>query len=212
MRALDFPRGLRRWLGQPTAGFTLVELVLALAIVGALLVTAFGGLRVVLGATQRAEERIDAHQHLRSLATVVTRAIGAAYPYRGPQGEIPESRLLFKGEGDRLAFVTQAPPFPYTAAIAFTAVVLSRVDGEGMLISQRALPNWNPFTAASVVLRDPTVTALSFRYLDPSGAWQPTWDDEKATPAAVEVTLSIVIDQRPETLPPMVVPLRIALQ
>ena len=48
------------------AGFTLVELLIAMAIVGALLVIAFGGLRVVLAASQRGEERVEVHQHLRS--------------------------------------------------------------------------------------------------------------------------------------------------
>jgi hypothetical protein len=185
-----------------------VELVIALAIVGALLVTAFGGLRVVLGATQRGEERVEVHQHIRSLSTVLTRAVGAAFPYRGSMGENPESRLLFHGEGSRLEFVTQAPPFPLAAPVAFTAVVLEHVEGEGLIIRERALPNWNPFTAAAIVLRDPTVTALSFRYLDPDTGWTPTWDNESAPPAAIEIALAITLDGRAETVPPLVVAFR----
>ena len=197
---------------EGTPGFTLVELLIALAIVATLMVTAFGGLRVVLGATQRGEERIEVHQHLRSLTTLLTRSLGAAYPYRGPLGETPEVRLLFRGQESTLEFVTQAPPFPLAAPIAFTAVALSYVPGEGLVVRERALPNDEPFTAAAVVLRDPTVTSLSFRYLDETNGWQKEWDEEDRPPTAIEITVGLTLNGRPETLPAMVVPLRIGVE
>jgi len=193
-------------------GFTLVELILALAIVAVLFVTAFGGLRVVLGATQRSEERVEIHQHVRSLTTILTRSLGAAYPYKGPLGEAEEQRLLFRGQAENLEFVTQAPPFPPDAAIAFTAVVLSRVEGEGLVIRERVLPNRDPFTAAVVVLRDPSVTSLAFRYLDDNNAWQTEWDDEDRPPTAIEITVGVTTNGRAETLPAMVIPLRITVE
>ena len=49
-------------------GFTLVELIIALAIVGALLAVAFGGLRVALAAWRQGEDRAEAHQHARGVA------------------------------------------------------------------------------------------------------------------------------------------------
>ena len=189
-------------------GFTLVELIIALAIVATLLVIAFGGLRVVLGATQRSEERIEVHQHLRSLTTLLTRSVGAAFPYRGPLGEAEELRLLFRGQPSTLEFVTQAPPFPLDAPIAFTAVVLSHVEGEGLVIRERALPNHEPFAAAAVVLRDAAVTSLAFRYLDETNGWQTEWEDEDRPPSAVEITVGLTLNGRPETLPAMVVPLQ----
>lgn len=193
-------------------GFTLVELLIALAIVATLMVTAFGGLRVVLGATQRAEERIEVHQHLRSLTTLLTRSVGAAYPYRGPMADTPEDRLLFRGQESSLEFVTQAPPFPLAAPIAFTAVVLTYVQGEGLVIRERALPNREPFAESAVVLRDPAVTSLSFRYLDELNGWQKEWDEEDRPPSAVEITVGLTVHGRAETLPPMVVPLRIGVE
>jgi len=193
----------------PPAGFTLVELLMALAIVGALLVIAFGGLRVVLAATQRGEERVEVHQHVRSLATILTRSVGATYPYKGPMGQNPEARLLFQGTASKLEFVTQAPPFPLAGTVAFTAVVLEHVEGEGLVIKERALPNWNPFADAAVVLRDRAVTALTFRYMDQSGSWQPTWEDDNSTPGAIEVAVGLALDGHQVPLPPLVVPLKV---
>ena len=57
-------------------GFTLLELLLALAIVGALLAIAFGGLRVAVTSWQRGEDRAEAHQHVRSVALTLARAVG----------------------------------------------------------------------------------------------------------------------------------------
>ena len=71
-------------------GFTLVELLLALAIVGLLLTIAFGGLRVATAAWTRGEDRAEAHQHVRAIAFTMARALGAAYPYRAAKGEAPE--------------------------------------------------------------------------------------------------------------------------
>ena len=174
-------------------GFTLVELLIALAIVGALLAIAFGGLRVALAAWQQGEDRAEAHQHARGVALVVARAIGAAYPYRGTRSEAPESVLLFNGTSTRLELVTQAPPVPLGAPIAFTALAIEAATGDepGLTLRERALPNWSPFTEGKVVLRDPGLTAVEFRYLDDSGAWRETWDAdaERGLPLAVRITV-----------------------
>ena len=73
-------------------GFTLVEVIIALAIVGALLVIAFGGLRVATSAWQQGEDRAEAHQHTRSVALILARAMSGAYPYRATRkGAAPVS-------------------------------------------------------------------------------------------------------------------------
>lgn len=193
-------------------GFTLVELLIALAIVGALLVTAFGGMRVVLGAAQRGEELTESHQHVRSMATVLGRAVGAAFPYKGAFGDTPEAKLLFRGEESRIQFVTQAPPYPLPIPVAFTAVVIERVDGEGLVVRERALPNREPFAAAPVVLRDPSVATLRFRYMDDGRTWQEKWEDEDTMPLAVEVSVAATLNGRAEVLPPVVVGLRVGTE
>src|SRR5439155_5634866 len=62
-------------------GFTLLEVLIALAIVGALLVIAFGGMRVALGAWRQGEDRAEAYQHVRGVALSLARTVGSAYPY-----------------------------------------------------------------------------------------------------------------------------------
>lgn len=195
-------------------GFTLIEVLLALAIVGALVAIAFGGLRVAVSAWQRGEDRAEAHQHVRSVALTLARAVSSAYPYRASRSLAPEPVVLFAGTDKRLEFVSQAAPFPFATPIAFTAVVLSLDEGEGpgLVVRQRALPNQEPFDKAEVVYRDTTVTALTFAYLDEGGSWKDSWDgaEVKAAPRAVRITVATNLNGRAEELPPITVSLRVA--
>jgi general secretion pathway protein J len=194
-------------------GFTLMEVLIALAIVGLLLVIAFGGLRVALLAWQKGEDRAEAHQHVRALAVTLARALGAAYPYRGAKGEAPEVVMLFNGAERRLEFVTQTPPLPLQAPIAFTAVVIAlEEDNEpGLVVRERALPNRDPFTKGEVVMRDPGVTSLVFKFQNDDGEWVDTWDGQetKSVPRAVQLRLATTLNGRVQTLPPITVPLRV---
>ena len=191
------------------AGFTLAELIIALAIVAALLTIAFGALRVAMGAWQQGETRTEAHQHVRSVAMVLGRAVGGTYAYKGSFDETPDTRVLFRGEESRIEFVTQSPPAPFPIPIAFVAVVISLEPDEGLVIRQRALPNLNPFTQAEIVMKDPSVTALAFQYLDEEqGGWKSTYDNEQNPPKAVGITVSTTNNGVVDQLPPLTVPIR----
>jgi general secretion pathway protein J len=192
-------------------GFTLVEVVIALTIVATLLVIMFSGLRVGLAAWQRGDERAQALERTRSITHVITRTLGAAYPYQasGTKGE--RARLLFEGEPGRVAFVTAAPPFPGADSVAFTAVTLAQasVPAPGLAVTQKILPNEKPFDAGlNPLLVDGAVTDVRFRYLKESnGEWTERWDAarEKVLPLAVEVTMTVLQAGRAVEQPPLVV-------
>lgn len=198
-------------------GFTLLELVLALAIVGALVVIAFSSVRIALASWRQGEERAEAYQHLRGVALTLARSVGAVYPYSAPRGDTPTAVMLFGGSASSLEFVTQAAPYPAAVPIAFTAVVIELgTTGEyrGLVIRQRLLPNRNPFTDAVVVFNDPTLTELAFSYLDDGGAWQDTWDVEtqKRLPKAIRITVGGSLNGRAQSLLPLTVPLRVGTE
>jgi len=195
-------------------GFTLLEVLIALSIVGLLLTIAFGGLRVAMAAWRQGEDRAEAHQHVRAVAYTVSRSLGASYPYRGTRGISPEAVVLFASTAQRLEFVTQSAPLPLQAPIAFTAVVIALNEGSepGLVVRERALPNRDPFTEGTVVMRDPSVTSLDFKFLNEEGSWVDTWDgqDAKTIPRGVQVKLGVTLNGRVQTLPPITVTLRAA--
>lgn len=199
----------RRRDTRAAAGFTLLELLIALSIVGALLAIAFGGLRMAVSAWTRGDERAEVQQHTRGVTQIVGRAVGAAHPYRGAFGEGPEKRILFRGTEKRLEFVTQAAPFPAVIPVAFTAVVIALEDG-ALVVRQRILPNREPFAEAAVVLRDPSIQGLEVQYLAPGGSWSDTWnaDEEKKLPAAIRIRFETSRNGKLEPSPPITVSLR----
>jgi len=197
-------------------GFTLLELLIALAIVGALLVVAFGGMRVALGAWRQGEDRAEAHQHVRGVTLALLRTVSAAYPYRASRGEAPDPVVLFDGRESRLEFVTASAPMPFETPIAFAAIVVTVGESSerpGLVIRQRALPNRDPFGEATAVFHDPAITSLQLRYLDETGAWQDTWDGrELGLPRAIRIALGATLDGRQEVLPPLTVSLRLGAE
>ncbi|MBI2206844.1 MAG: prepilin-type N-terminal cleavage/methylation domain-containing protein [Candidatus Rokubacteria bacterium] len=199
--------------GHDESGFTLLELIIALAIVGALLAVAFGGMRVALAAWQRGEDRAEAHQHVRGVAQALARVVAGAFPYMASRAEAPDPVILFRGTATRLEVVTQTPPGAFPVPIAFAAVAIEVAEGEppGLIVRQRAMPNRDPFTEGTVVVRDETIKTMTLSYLDDAGTWRDAWDGEpeKALPRAVRLTLAAEHGGRTETMPPMTITLRV---
>lgn len=188
-------------------------MLIALAIIGAVLVIAFGGMRVAIAAWRQGEDRAEAHQHVRGVALSISRTVGGAYPYSAPIGDAPDAVVLFVGSENRLEFVTQSTPFPFDVPVAFAAVVIAMGESNeqpGLVIRQRAMPNRYPFREAKVVFHDPSITSLAFKYLDESGSWQDEWEGrQQGTPRAVRITLGTTVRGGAEPLPPLTVSLRI---
>jgi hypothetical protein len=121
---------------------------------------------------------------------------------------------MFDATDKKLEFVTQSPPLPLQAPIAFTAVGIALEEGDepGLVIRERALPNRDPFTQGTVVMRDPSVTSLAFSFLNEDGAWVDTWSGQetKTIPQAIQLRLGVTLNGRAQTMPPMTVTLRTA--
>ncbi len=171
-------------------GFTLIEIVVALAIGAAVLVAAFGAVRLGLAAWRRTEARAAAMDHSRAIRVVVQRALDGAFPYRHVPPERGEARVLFEGRPDRVTFATVAPPLPDAAPVAFTGVMLSS-EPPGLVLRRLPLPNALAFADVPPTLVDRDIVAVRFRYQDQRGAWQDEWDmtREDTLPRAVEATL-----------------------
>lgn len=177
---------------QPgAAGFTLIELILALGIAAAVLVIVFGGLRVGLAAWSRGEERAATLDHARSVVVLLERALAGAFPYRASPEDNQPARMLFEGLPDRLTFVTLSPPIPVAAPVVFTVVSVAG-DGPGLALRQQVLPNRLALDRLVPILVDAETLALRFRYLGQQPeVWQDEWDvgTEEILPRAVEITL-----------------------
>ena len=108
-----------RWRQQ---GFTLLELLIALTLLGFILVLLFGGLRLGVRSWDVSQKQVDTLNSVRALESFLRREMSTAFPYKWKSG--PTRRLAFLGERDRLSFVAQLP---------------ARVGGGGLYVISIAL-------------------------------------------------------------------------
>jgi len=92
---------------SPQTGFTLLELLIAMTLLGMILVLLFGGLRLGVRSWDASQRQVDTLNSVRSVENFLRREMSLAYPYlwKGTPGQ----RVAFLGERNKLSFVAQLP-------------------------------------------------------------------------------------------------------
>lgn len=190
---------------QP-AGFTLLELLLAVAVTGALAAGLFGGLGVVFDARDAAESELENREAARAALSVLRDELACAVP--------PEAGALadtFEGlsasnrggePADTLVFFTTSLALPtgeprgdlFRVEWKLEEAIRGPDEGTYRLVQYvtddleaEAIPEPTP----QVLVRG--VASLALRYHD-GGDWVDTWDGierDGELPRAVEVTLGL---------------------
>ena len=189
-----------RTRGRGTAGFTLLELVLALVIFSLLTLMVYSAFYLGHRAVLKGERQAQINQRVRVAEEIIARQLRSAVRYFGKQDE--DSFPYFLGTADGLSFVTAAPQSRGGTGLA---VVTYRVVRGSLVVEERIgfTPNdiWQPrddlHVQQAVLLRD--FSAMRFEYqpheeqnTNPEGSeWHPAWDgrEEEAMPAAVRITV-----------------------
>ena len=99
------PGASPRCCAQAAAGFTLVELLVAITILGMLAALVFGGFRFGNRAWERAQTHVDHTSEIQLVQSFLRRRLGAAAPV-WKRAERRDQSLEFDGQGSRLSFVT----------------------------------------------------------------------------------------------------------
>jgi general secretion pathway protein J len=179
------------------AGFTLVELLVALALTALMSTAIFGGLRLGARAWASASRRSVDAADSGAAQEVLRRAISRAYPafaYR----DYADRRVTFAGGPDSLVFVGPLPEAIEENVLAWQRLHAIR-DPDGLALSlawRLDLPSSNP--AAPVPESEARLLAhvrsLRFAYfgaVEPRAppAWRDDWTDQTRLPELVRVTV-----------------------
>ena len=183
-------------------GFTLIELVIALAILAMIAGSVAAGIRLAVGSIERGEAVTRDAARLRAAVGIIERALMSTDPLPVPVGD--NTTAYFVGEEKSVRFLTVGAPSAVHGGGSRLISFFERTAGEGSGI---AVATASPFLAEGAERWEGTEKArilvpgggeLAFTYSagpTEEGAWEwlPSWDLKETgrLPAAVRVEFSV---------------------
>lgn len=190
-------------------GFTLLELLIGMTLVGFILSLLFAGLNLGTRSWEAGEQRMVTSSRQAVVVDFIRRAIEQTYPLRWRVGE--EDRLAFAGEAESLRFVGTVAM--HDGASGNHLIALDLVDGEtGRDLVMRwqlpdpGAPGFEPIEQAEPKVLIKAVKEMALAYFgaqseaeDPT--WHDQWLDQKTPPELIRLQLTM---ENGETWPDIV--------
>ncbi len=178
-------------------GFTLLELMIGLVLLGLIMSLIFAGLPLGIRSSDAAETAGERANRIRLVQSLLLREISAVYPYRWKN--TVDVNLAFIGAGNSLKFVSSTPPRAGQGGLNMVELALAKSDEGVRLLMRRRIPereqrNFDRLeNEDSVVLLDHLESA-AFEFFGsdtPTGrpSWRGTWADPQRLPRLVRVSL-----------------------
>jgi general secretion pathway protein J len=177
---------------EPQSGFTLIEVMLALALTGMLLGLLSTGAYIVAEDWNRNSDSLDANLDDAVAILQIDRALQGAFPHSYTNEDTLTRQIYFTGEDDFVSWVSAVSP---QRTPGLTAWELFTVDDEGVYLALAPAYSDNP--AERLSESEPQLIlpgyAAEFSYLyeelDESKRWRDDWEAEEylGLPLAVYV-------------------------
>ncbi len=194
-------------------GFTLIEVLVATALLAAGLALAFATLRAATATVERGEEMARQAERIRAVEGFLRRRLASAHPFAFEVDERTGEPLRFTGEADRMQFVSDLPPYLGHGGPALHDLAVVR-DRDGLRLEVSFATVLAGQTWREEPPRPPEPLAdglgsvrLSYRGIDREGAltgWLSQWPDSSQLPLQVRIEIE---GEREGPWPPLVVSL-----
>ena len=173
------------------AGFTLIEVVIALAIFGLVMAALAGGLGFSLKASRAGERRTDDTLAIARLDGLLRHDLERALRLHTASGI--RAPLDFAGSTTSLEFTVAAPSYPTAAGLyQVRFAVLASAEGETLSYRRRAdagTPAPADADERPRALIGPAAAQISFAYFD-GKAWRDSWRDARSLPRLVRLRIA----------------------
>jgi general secretion pathway protein J len=116
-------------------GFTLLEVVVAIALFAMIMSVLYGGFATSVRAYEAAEVRIGAGARLRVVSAFLRRSLNGAFPLALVWRN--ERKLLFEGEPERVRYVSDLPAYLGFGGLHEIVIERERDGGEVHLVMRR---------------------------------------------------------------------------
>lgn len=200
---------VRRWV----AGFTLVELLIAIALFGLILTGLYSGLRMATRASDAGEAHATDSDELRAVMGFLRFELGQVYPLVFSDED--DQQVIFEGEPDRLMFVARLPQHRGVEG----AYLISLVTDQDRLVLRYRLTKpdraylFDSGDTGKEVVLVPGVENVGFSYYGKRGRsarFYSRWDDPERLPKLLR--MRIRPKGRGVHWPDLIVPIRAEVQ
>ena len=192
----------RMYRSARPAGFTLVELLLALTLMSMLLALAYGGLRAATRATDRGQNILEDSSRIRMAHQFVRRQLNQISPLAFEQSDDGTERTVFIGEEQRIRYVAPMPGYLGFGGPQVQELEIVRgAEGLELVLSHALLQGFEDemlYERDPIPLVDHIESArFSFLGLDEAGelaGWTSVWDQPDALPKSIALEIEFVED------------------
>lgn len=201
-------------------GFTLLEVLLATALLAMALTLAYGALRAAVGAVRSGEALIERTDEVRVAQEFLRRQFSHAMPLAFEEMEDNGERKLFEADAEFVRFVAPMPGYLSRGGPHVQWLQVSRErDGYALSFDHAQLNGYDPEMPKPEESRPPVVllegmadARFEYRALDETGElgeWTDAWDDSQQMPMMVRLVVEFDRDDA-RMWPALEVPLRLA--
>lgn len=174
------------------SGFTLIEVVLAMILVGLIMAIAVGGIRMSRKAAESGERRVEATNSIRVTQEFLRKQFSRTLPLAFATDRTEGRNYVFEGDDREVTFVAPMPG--YLSSGGPYVQVLSIERGELRFQHRMLLSDEDDQDAAEPVVLLDRIRRGRFEYrgIDDQGRlsdWDDDWEDPSRTPMMVRVSL-----------------------
>jgi prepilin-type N-terminal cleavage/methylation domain-containing protein len=175
-----------RFLSIDQSGFTLLEMILSLAIVAMIVALGLGGVRLGVAARDVGEQKVDTYQRLRIISEQLKQKLQSTYPvYINQKDGVAKAQdsssskriLAFEGKEESIRFVTFATPMTSSNPTTLTHEVQIYIgehpetEQVGVILMEREISDGNIFSkidptsdSAQYFVLAENIAKMEFRY------------------------------------------------
>ncbi len=178
------------------AGFTLIEVLVAIALFSVVLTLLLGGFRFISRAWDAGEGAVERAMALRITQRTFDTMLQRSRPLTLKDGD--ERRFAFTGDDRHLRFVAALPPYPGRAGLYTVELFITSRQEKRQLWLRQTPFDANAFFADAAQLQEDTLLLETdqhpiFDYLpvsDDGGepSWQAQWDEKLQLPQQVRLS------------------------
>ena len=190
-----------RAVPKPARGFTLLEVLLAVILLGLLIAGAYGGIRASANAMHAGERAIDRMDRLRTAQEFLRRQISHILPLAFAHEQDSGQLHVFDASGSYMRFVAPMPGYLSRGGPYVQTLELVRANDGLQLQFTSAMLNGYEDRQTEQAEAEPVVVldrirsgAFEYRTLDDQGQltdWSSDWQDPAVTPLMIRIRLDM---------------------